>query len=122
MYACHPNSLLSLVSQISQLRSLHGDILTLTSSPLQALGSAGKLSSADLSGGTVSLSNIGSIGGTYAKPVILPPEVFIGALGKIQVPTFYWGLEGGRYCEFPLYVYTELPVHRFCHVSTMRGT
>lgn len=25
------------------------------------------------------------IGGTYAKPVILPPEVAIGALGKIQV-------------------------------------
>jgi len=52
---------------------------------LQALGSAGKLSSGDLSGGTTSLSNIGSIGGTYTKPVILPPEVFIGALGKIQV-------------------------------------
>lgn len=25
------------------------------------------------------------IGGTYAKPIILPPEVAIGALGKIQV-------------------------------------
>jgi hypothetical protein len=25
------------------------------------------------------------IGGTYAKPVILPPEVAIGALGTIQV-------------------------------------
>lgn len=25
------------------------------------------------------------IGGTYTKPVILPPEVAIGALGKIQV-------------------------------------
>lgn len=25
------------------------------------------------------------IGGTYAKPVILPPEVAIGAIGKIQV-------------------------------------
>ena len=25
------------------------------------------------------------IGGTYARPVIIPPEVAIGALGKIQV-------------------------------------
>ncbi|KAM6921792.1 lipoamide acyltransferase component of branched-chain alpha-keto acid dehydrogenase complex, mitochondrial [Xenentodon cancila] len=52
---------------------------------LQMLGAAGQLGAADLSGGTFTLSNIGSIGGTYAKPVILPPEVAIGALGKIQV-------------------------------------
>ncbi|XP_017260604.1 lipoamide acyltransferase component of branched-chain alpha-keto acid dehydrogenase complex, mitochondrial [Kryptolebias marmoratus] len=52
---------------------------------LQALGAAGQLGTAELSGGTFTLSNIGSIGGTYAKPVILPPEVAIGALGKIQV-------------------------------------
>ncbi|XP_024114915.1 lipoamide acyltransferase component of branched-chain alpha-keto acid dehydrogenase complex, mitochondrial isoform X2 [Oryzias melastigma] len=52
---------------------------------LQALGTAGQLSTAHLTGGTFTLSNIGSIGGTYAKPVILPPEVAIGALGKIQV-------------------------------------
>ena len=50
---------------------------------LHHLGLAGKLSTQDLTGGTFSLSNIGSIGGTYAKPVILPPEVAIGALGKI---------------------------------------
>lgn len=25
------------------------------------------------------------IGGTYARPVIMPPEVAIGAIGKIQV-------------------------------------
>ncbi|XP_041862011.1 lipoamide acyltransferase component of branched-chain alpha-keto acid dehydrogenase complex, mitochondrial [Melanotaenia boesemani] len=52
---------------------------------LQALGSAGQLGTTELSGGSFTLSNIGSIGGTYAKPVILPPEVAIGALGKIQV-------------------------------------
>ncbi|XP_074858585.1 lipoamide acyltransferase component of branched-chain alpha-keto acid dehydrogenase complex, mitochondrial isoform X3 [Carettochelys insculpta] len=52
---------------------------------LQTLGSAAQLGTNDLTGGTFTLSNIGTIGGTYAKPVILPPEVAIGALGKIQV-------------------------------------
>uniref|UniRef100_K7G026 Dihydrolipoamide acetyltransferase component of pyruvate dehydrogenase complex n=1 Tax=Pelodiscus sinensis TaxID=13735 RepID=K7G026_PELSI len=52
---------------------------------LQTLGSSGQLGTNDLTGGTFTLSNIGTIGGTYAKPVILPPEVAIGALGKIQV-------------------------------------
>ncbi|KAL2097977.1 hypothetical protein ACEWY4_007184 [Coilia grayii] len=52
---------------------------------LQSLGASGQLGTADLTGGTFTLSNIGTIGGTYANPVILPPEVVIGALGKIQV-------------------------------------
>ncbi|XP_066979505.1 lipoamide acyltransferase component of branched-chain alpha-keto acid dehydrogenase complex, mitochondrial [Macrobrachium rosenbergii] len=52
---------------------------------LQDLGMRGSLRTQDLTGGTFSLSNIGSIGGTYAKPVILPPGVAIGAIGKIQV-------------------------------------
>ncbi|TRY61206.1 hypothetical protein TCAL_04195 [Tigriopus californicus] len=52
---------------------------------LQELASAGKLGSEDLKGGTFTLSNIGSIGGTYAIPVINPPQVAIGAIGKIQV-------------------------------------
>ncbi|XP_043858485.1 lipoamide acyltransferase component of branched-chain alpha-keto acid dehydrogenase complex, mitochondrial [Dromiciops gliroides] len=56
---------------------------------LQKLGSAKQLGTADITGGTFTLSNIGSIGGTYAKPVILPPEVAIGALGAIKaVPRF----------------------------------
>ncbi len=25
------------------------------------------------------------VGGTYAKPMVLPPEVAIGAFGKVQV-------------------------------------
>ncbi|KAI8509765.1 hypothetical protein Bbelb_121930 [Branchiostoma belcheri] len=52
---------------------------------LQSLGLQGKLGAGDLTGGTFTLSNIGAIGGTYAKPVIMPPEVAIGALGKVQV-------------------------------------
>eukprot|EP01133_Synstelium_polycarpum_P016313 gene16313-19402_t len=51
---------------------------------LQKVGMAGQLSPADMTGGTFSLSNIGSIGGTYASPVLLLPEVAIGAIGKIQ--------------------------------------
>jgi len=52
---------------------------------IQSLAMSSKLLPSDLTGGTFTLSNIGSIGGTYMKPVILPPEVAIGALGKIQV-------------------------------------
>ncbi|XP_078741256.1 lipoamide acyltransferase component of branched-chain alpha-keto acid dehydrogenase complex, mitochondrial-like [Lampetra fluviatilis] len=54
-------------------------------SRLQSRGRAGALGAAELSGGTFTLSNVGSIGGTYTHPVILTPEVAIGALGKIQV-------------------------------------
>ncbi|KAM7428643.1 hypothetical protein ABFA07_020410 [Porites harrisoni] len=56
---------------------------------LHQLGLSGKLSPDDLSGGTFTLSNIGTIGGTYAKPVIMPPEVAIGAIGRLQeLPRF----------------------------------
>jgi 2-oxoisovalerate dehydrogenase E2 component (dihydrolipoyl transacylase) len=54
-----------------------------------ALGQANRLGPSELSGGTFTLSNIGSIGGTYASPVILPPQVAIGAMGKVQrLPRF----------------------------------
>ena len=48
------------------------------------LGAKGKLTDNDLKGGTIALSNIGAIGGTYTAPVILPPQVFIGALGATR--------------------------------------
>jgi len=58
-------------------------------SRLQALALANKLAPLDVTGGTFTISNIGSIGGTYMKPIILPPEVAIGALGRIQkLPRF----------------------------------
>ena len=56
---------------------------------LIAAGKAGKLTTADMTGGTFVLSNIGSIGATYTSPVIFPPQVAIGALGKAQkLPRF----------------------------------
>lgn len=58
-------------------------------STLQASASAGSLSEHQLSGGTFTLSNIGSIGGTYAVPVLVVPQVAIGALGRFQVVPRY---------------------------------
>ncbi|XP_066995667.2 lipoamide acyltransferase component of branched-chain alpha-keto acid dehydrogenase complex, mitochondrial isoform X2 [Anabrus simplex] len=56
---------------------------------LHKLALEGALTPSDLAGGTFTLSNIGSIGGTYTKPVLLPPEVAIGGIGKIQVVPRY---------------------------------
>ncbi|XP_012258130.2 lipoamide acyltransferase component of branched-chain alpha-keto acid dehydrogenase complex, mitochondrial isoform X2 [Athalia rosae] len=56
---------------------------------LQDLGKRAAFSPSDLSGGTFSLSNIGVIGGTYTKPVILSPQIMIGAIGRTQkLPRF----------------------------------
>ncbi|VDM44361.1 unnamed protein product [Toxocara canis] len=38
----------------------------------------------DLAGGTFTISNIGAIGGTYAGPIIFPPQLAIVAFGKMQ--------------------------------------
>ena len=49
----------------------------------------GTLKASDLTGGTISISNVGNIGGTYTSPVLVVPEVVIGALGSIKkLPRF----------------------------------
>eukprot|EP00560_Eucampia_antarctica_P009654 CAMPEP_0197830648 /NCGR_PEP_ID=MMETSP1437-20131217/7264_1 /TAXON_ID=49252 ORGANISM="Eucampia antarctica, Strain CCMP1452" /NCGR_SAMPLE_ID=MMETSP1437 /ASSEMBLY_ACC=CAM_ASM_001096 /LENGTH=150 /DNA_ID=CAMNT_0043433179 /DNA_START=56 /DNA_END=508 /DNA_ORIENTATION=- len=56
---------------------------------LKQLAKDGKLNELDILCPTFTLSNIGSIGGTYMSPVIIPPQVAIGAMGRIQrVPRF----------------------------------
>ncbi|KAF3056341.1 Lipoamide acyltransferase component of branched-chain alpha-keto acid dehydrogenase complex, mitochondrial [Daldinia childiae] len=58
-------------------------------SRLQSLAAAGKLSPQDLSGGTITVSNIGNIGGTYVSPVIVEKEVAILGVGRMRtVPAF----------------------------------
>ena len=56
---------------------------------LQSLAMASKLSATNLTGGTVTVSNIGSIGGTYVSPVLVQSEVAILGVGKARtVPAF----------------------------------
>ncbi|XP_051127850.1 lipoamide acyltransferase component of branched-chain alpha-keto acid dehydrogenase complex, mitochondrial [Andrographis paniculata] len=63
---------------------------------LQQLALANKLSSSDVSGGTITLSNIGAIGGKFGSPLINVPEVVIIAMGRIQTtPVFD---EDGNVC------------------------
>ncbi|PSF12154.1 dihydrolipoamide acetyltransferase [Marinobacter fuscus] len=50
---------------------------------------SGRVSPEDLKGGTITISNIGALGGTYAAPIINAPEVAIVALGRTQkLPRF----------------------------------
>ncbi|XP_001952701.1 lipoamide acyltransferase component of branched-chain alpha-keto acid dehydrogenase complex, mitochondrial [Acyrthosiphon pisum] len=51
---------------------------------LRAKAAAGKLAPSDVTGGTFTLSNMGSIAGSAFQPMILPPEVAIGAFGRIN--------------------------------------
>ncbi|RAR59059.1 2-oxoisovalerate dehydrogenase E2 component (dihydrolipoyl transacylase) [Onishia taeanensis] len=66
------------------LLAIAGEIARLT---LEAR--EGRVQQADLKGGTISISNIGALGGTYATPIINAPEVAIVAIGKTQrLPRF----------------------------------
>lgn len=56
---------------------------------LQALAQAGKLGPSDMTGGTITVSNIGNIGGTYLSPVVVEKEVAILGVGRMrEVPAF----------------------------------
>lgn len=69
----------------------HKSILDIAND-MQALierGKHNKLTTQDMAGGTFTLSNIGVIGATVTTPVLLPPQVAIGAIGRLQkLPRF----------------------------------
>ena len=70
--------------QTKSILDLANDIMRLTND-----ARSGRVASEDLKGGTITISNIGSIGGTVATPIINKPEVAIVALGKLQkLPRF----------------------------------
>lgn len=56
---------------------------------LQAAGAECKLAPADLRGGTITVSNIGTIGGTVVAPVVVTSEVAILGMGRARtIPGF----------------------------------
>ena len=82
-----PNGLLVPVIKSVNARSIREIAVELKR--LSELGQAGKLSNADLSGGTITVSNIGSIGGEVVAPVIVEGQMAILGVGKVKsVPVF----------------------------------
>ncbi|RKP09418.1 2-oxoacid dehydrogenases acyltransferase-domain-containing protein [Thamnocephalis sphaerospora] len=58
-------------------------------SRLQEAGRTNSIAPVDFKDGTITLSNIGMIGGTYLSPVLVSSELCIGAIGKIRrLPRF----------------------------------
>lgn len=56
---------------------------------LTAAAREGKVAPADMKDGTITISNIGVVGGTVTTPIINKPEAAIVALGKVQtLPRF----------------------------------
>jgi len=56
---------------------------------LMHLAQANKLSTADLTGGTISVSNVGVIGGTYVKAILFDGQSCIIALGRVMMKPRY---------------------------------
>lgn len=86
-------------------------------SRLSALAKVGKLTPADLSGGTITVSNIGNIGGTYVSPVIVDTEVAILGIGRSrQLPVFD---EQGQVTKGELVNFSWSADHRVIDGATM---
>ena len=82
-----PQGLLVPVIHSAQASSINSLASRITD--LSARGRTGKLTNADLSGGTITVSNIGNIGGEVVAPVLVEGQVAICGVGKIKsVPVF----------------------------------
>ncbi|GAX86358.1 hypothetical protein CEUSTIGMA_g13770.t1 [Chlamydomonas eustigma] len=77
-----PNGLV--VPNIKQVQNLSLQDVASELHRLQTLAAANQLGPADVLGGTITVSNIGSVGGLFASPLVNAPEVAIVALGRTQ--------------------------------------
>ena len=74
LHHCEDKSLLTLARELNRLSEA---------------ARAGRLTQSELAGATISLSNIGVLGGTVSTPIVNPPQLAIAALGRMQrLPRF----------------------------------
>ncbi|KZV19880.1 hypothetical protein F511_31983 [Dorcoceras hygrometricum] len=105
------------VPNIKKVQSLSIVEITKELSRLQELALSNKLSSDDVSGGTITISNIGSIGGKFGSPLVNVPEVSIIALGRIQkIPLFD---EDGNLCPASIMMINISSDHRVLDGATV---
>ncbi|KAK4201276.1 2-oxoacid dehydrogenases acyltransferase-domain-containing protein [Triangularia verruculosa] len=84
---------------------------------LQSLATEGRLSVQDMSGGTITVSNIGNIGGTYLSPVVVEKEVAILGIGRMRtVPAFG---EGDKVVKKEICNFSWSADHRVVDGATM---
>lgn len=77
------------VNEIESIEEIASKLIDLTERARK-----NKLNQEDFDGATLTISNVGTIGGTYTSPIIVPPQVCIGAIGKIRtVPSYKEGSE-----------------------------
>ena len=108
-----------LVPSIKSVQSHSITSLASEISRLQSLARSGSLSAKDLAGGTITVSNIGSIGGTYVSPIIASQnEIAILGIGKVRtVPRF--GGEDGQIVRREVCHFSWSADHRVVDGATM---
>lgn len=89
---------------------------------LKATAAESKFTPADLTTPTFTMSNIGATGngGTYMNPVIVPPQLAMGAVGQIQrLPRFEKGGTSMQVCEAHIMTVSWAADHRFLDGATL---
>ncbi|KAG6000074.1 hypothetical protein E4U21_005864 [Claviceps maximensis] len=86
---------------------------------LQKLAQTSSLSPDDLRGGTITVSNIGNIGGTYVSPVIVEKEVSILGIGRMRTVPAFDENDGDRLVKRHVVNFSWSADHRVVDGATM---
>jgi 2-oxoisovalerate dehydrogenase E2 component (dihydrolipoyl transacylase) len=105
------------VPNIKNVQTLSLVDLVRSMAQLRTKAENGKLTPADVTGGTFTLSNMGTIMGSTLTPKILPPELAIGALGQMKYRPRYDSQE--RLVRTPVMNVSWVADHRILDGATV---